>query len=184
VRFDETSFRGLLDPRGLLPESAAGLIPSGDRAFTVFAQRPDARIDVAEWQRHAERFFDTRLGLTVDKHYEGAVPRTDGARVVLVPKVEDAPSPGSRGVRLCWARPRTDADVQATMQAITAGAGLVELANRCNQTWLVEIEEEDDLVALRLSAILASVMLGPILSPRATALFGPKTARERLSSLA
>jgi hypothetical protein len=63
-----------------------------------------------------------------------------------------------------------------------AGAGLADLAARCPQVWLVEREEPEDLVALRLAAILAGVALGPILSPGAGELFGPKTARERLSS--
>jgi hypothetical protein len=46
--------------------------------------------------------------------------------------------------------------------------------------WLVECEGPDDRAALRLAAILAGVLLGPILAPRGAALFGPKTARGEL----
>jgi hypothetical protein len=45
--------------------------------------------------------------------------------------------------------------------------------------WILETEGDDDRVALRLAAILAGVLLGPILAPDG-ALIGPKTARERL----
>jgi hypothetical protein len=44
----------------------------------------------------------------------------------------------------------------------------------------VRAETPDDAVALRLAAIVAGVVLGPVLSPGGAALFGPKTARRTL----
>ena len=39
------------------------VFPARDACFTVFSQRLDARIDVGEWNRYAERFLGARVGL-------------------------------------------------------------------------------------------------------------------------
>jgi hypothetical protein len=49
--------------------------------------------------------------------------------------------------------------------------------------WLVETASEPDRAALLLAAILASVVLGPILSPDGRDLFGVRTARAKLEAL-
>jgi hypothetical protein len=180
----ETDLRDLLDAQGLLDAAREPAFPSNDVAFIVFSQRANARIDAAEWGRYAERFLGARLGLTVEKRYDVRVPSRDVARVVLAPlgdKVDEVGAPS--GTRVCWSRPRTEEDVRAARRAELAGAGLADLAQRCPQVWLVEVEAEEDPVSLRLAATLAGVMLGPILSPRGASLFGPKTARERLFSV-
>jgi hypothetical protein len=48
--------------------------------------------------------------------------------------------------------------------------------------WLISVEDETDPAALRIAAIVASVVLGPILSPQGTELFGVRTARLKLES--
>jgi hypothetical protein len=73
-----------------------------------------------------------------------------------------------------------DDDLEGARRAAAVGAGLVELAQRCPQVWLVESSEDDDPLALRLAAILAGVLLGPIVTRGGRALLGPKSARERL----
>jgi hypothetical protein len=156
------------------------VFPARDACFAVFSQRPDARIDVAEWNRYAERFLGARVGLTVDKRYDAEPPPHDAAEVVVAPRGDRGSPSFSSGTRGCWSRPRTDDDVRAAREAAQAGAGLVDLACRCPQVWLIATSGDDDGIALRLAAVLAGVMLGPILSPRGLALFGPKTARERL----
>ncbi len=173
----EQAFRRMLDEHGLLRDGALEP-PSRDKAFTVFAQRDDARIELDAWKRHADQFFRTRLGLTSDKSYAPGVPRTDAAQVMV------APEGGREGLRLCFARPRGDDDLRAAedADAHAGAAGLGLLARRCRTVWLVEAEGEDDAVALRIAAILASVVLGPILSPGASEIFGVKTARETLES--
>lgn len=63
------------------------------------------------------------------------------------------------------------------------------LAERCKMLWLVMIEgdagasapdPDADRVALTIAAILASSLLGPILSPNGDELFGVRTARLKL----
>jgi hypothetical protein len=152
--------------------------------YTVFSQRPDARVDVAEWARHAERFLGVRLGLTEDKRYDADPPARDTAQVVIAPVREDDARTIASGVRTCSGRPTTTEDLRAARDASQAGAGLADLAKRCPQVWLVETDAtgDDDRVALRIAAILAGIMLGPILAPGGVELFGPKTARERLGA--
>ena len=54
------------------------------------------------------------------------------------------------------------------------------MARRCQTVWLVARTDDADPLALRLAAILASVVLGPILDARGPELFGVKTARAKL----
>lgn len=171
--------RAAIDDNGLLvPDALAA--PPREEAFTVFAQRSDAFVDLAAWERHAAQFFDTRVGLAQPKRYLGDAPRVDAARVVVAPK--DLPPQ----VRFCFGREREAADLDAAMEADRrAGSpGLGLLAERCRFVWLVVAEGgESDRHALLLSAILASVLLGPILSPDQSALFGVRTARAKLEKL-
>ena len=169
---DEATFREALDARGILREGALAF-PTRDDAFTVFAQRRDARIAIDEWRRHASQFLATRIGLTVDKRYDDDAPRVDAARVVVAPRT------GPSETRIVWGRPRIDDDVHAA-EDVDGGAGLALLAKRCAYVWLVECEGPGDRAALRLAAIMAGVLLGPILAPGGSALFGPKTARAQL----
>jgi hypothetical protein len=87
--------------------------------------------------------------------------------------------------RLCFGRPRERDDLRAAEEAdVRAGsAGLGRLAQRCMTVWLVATEGEADAAALRIAAILASVVLGPILSPDGQDLFGVRTARTKLEAL-
>jgi hypothetical protein len=181
LAMDEQAFRRLLDQDGLLRPGAL-TPPSPAEAFTVFAQRPDAVLDIVQLGRQAERFFGTKLGLTVDKRYSARTPDVDAARIVVA-------SAAGSGTRLCYGRPSDDRD-QAAAEAAErkqSSSGMSLLALRCPMVWLVASEgtpapndEEDDKVALALAAILASVLLGPILSPRGDELFGVKTARLKL----
>jgi hypothetical protein len=174
-----TSLEGKVDPNGILREDALEE-PLRTGAFTVFAQRTDARVELSTWQRHAEQFFDARLGLTTDKRYRAPTfPTVDAALVVLAPRAAEG------GTRLCYGRPRTDDDLRAAedADARAGNTGLGLLARRCDSVWLVVTESKDDQTALLLSAILASVVLGPILAPDQQALFGVKTARAKLEAL-
>jgi hypothetical protein len=84
-------------------------------------------------------------------------------------------------MRSAFARPATEDDWAAADAAETrAGTfGLARLARRCGMVWIIAAEGADDALALRLAAILASILLGPIL-PLDGEIFGVKTARERL----
>jgi hypothetical protein len=145
----------------------------------VFSQREDARVELVTWKRHAEDFFDARLSLNVSKDYPDGYPRVDAVGVVLSPR-----SGPPEGQRLCYGRPRRDEDLRAAEDAdsLAGNTGLGLLARRCHSVWLVVMEEPVDRTALLLAAVLASVVLGPILSPDG-ALFGVKTARAKLETI-
>jgi hypothetical protein len=171
----EQDFRTLFDDRGILRPGALAS-PLRTRAYTVFAQRKDARVEIDLWERHASQFFEARLGLVVPKRYDFDAPKVDAARVVLLP------TGGDQGIRLCYGRPRADDDLRIAEDADTrAGSpGLGLLARRCPTVWLVETSGDSDRLSLLLAAILASVVLGPILSPDGRELFGVRTARTKL----
>jgi hypothetical protein len=156
--------------------------PSRENALFVFAQRTDARIDIDTWNANATRFFATRIGLTADKRYVDGEPppRTDTVSFVIAPNGEPP------GVRTVTARP-CEAGDYALAEAIEAKGGftgLSRLARRCAMAWVIVRDGPEDMTALRLAAILASVLLGPILDASAEELFGVKTARAKLESLA
>jgi hypothetical protein len=176
---DDEAFRAQLGKDGLLRPDAALTPPDPSQAYVVFAQRPDARLEIAQLRQHAERFFGTTLGLTVPKMYGGEWPETDAATVVLGPSTV----PG--GVRLCFGHPRVDAELDAAQAAELRNGftGMFDLAKRCPTTWLVAVESQIDRTALLLAAIFASVVLGPILSPGGGELFGVRTARAKLEEM-
>ena len=157
--------------------------PARETVFLVFAQRPDARVDIAAWSAQAERFFSTRLGLAEEKRYApgSSAPLTDEARFVVAPERE------TPGIRSAFARPCGAEDLalaeSADERAGPGGTGLALVARRCQTVWLVSRADDTDPLALRLAAILASVLLGPILDVRVPELFGVKTARSKLEAL-
>jgi hypothetical protein len=67
-------------------------------------------------------------------------------------------------------------------EARAGGGGLAGLARRCETIWLIERLSTTDMLALRLAAVMASVLLGPILDPETSEIFGVKTARLRLEA--
>ena len=138
---------------------------SRDSSFLVFSQSKEAARDVSSWDAHAARFFATRLQVG-----EGdAILVTHGT------------GGSAESVRVV-ARPREAGDLALADEAeARTGGGLGLLARRCPTVWLVERRTDDDATALRLAAILASVLLGPILDARVPELLGVKTARERLA---
>jgi hypothetical protein len=181
---NEEAFRDLVDAHGFLkaPRDLATL--GITRAFLVFAQRDDARLEIHFWQQQARRFFDTELGLTIDKAYDqiDAMPSIDAARVVV-----SSPKNAIEATLLCAARPSTAADLALaeSIEARHGYTGLSMLAKRCHTVWLVSSSEAgNDRASLLLSAIVASVVLGPIVSPAHDELYGVKTARLKLESTA
>jgi hypothetical protein len=173
----EENFENLLDEHGLLRPGSLSAPPRSS-AFTVFAQRENARLEAELWRRNASQFFETELRITVPKQYVSDPPLTDAAEIVIL-----APN-HPEATRLCYARPRTKDDLCAAeeVDARAGHNGLGLLARRCLTVWLVSTEGEPDTAALRISAIIASVVLGPILSPSGAELFGVRTARLKLES--
>jgi hypothetical protein len=138
-------------------------------SFVVFAQSGSAFVDVAAWDAHAARFFRTRLSLPAELSSE-----RQGETALLV-----APEGEAAGVRFVRGRPRDAEDLALADAADAARSGLALLARRCPTVWLVAREADLDPLALRLAAILASALLGPILDARIPELLGVKSARPR-----
>jgi hypothetical protein len=177
---NDEAFHALLDEHGMLRGDATLAPPDPTAAYMVFAQRPDAGLDIVPVAHHAERFFGAELALTVPKRSPFGPPRVDAALVRL------APSNVPGGTRLCYGRPSTESDLDRAHRAeMRVGyTGLFDLARRCPTVWLIVTEADADPTALLLAAIFASVMLGPIVSPDGTALFGVRTARQKLEEMA
>lgn len=171
-----------LRPAALLTVIVAVVSPS-PAPLLVFAQRPDARLEVDAWNTHGERFFGTRIGLADNLRPPPGAPLAaratlDAVRFVVAPRGAVA------GIRQASARPAGDDDrLQArAVEAHSGGAGLALLAARCPTVWLIERPSEDDLLAWALAVVLSSACLGPILDGT-TRLVGAKTGRAIVDSL-
>jgi hypothetical protein len=177
----EEELRALLDERGVLRDGALER-PERGAAFVVFAQRPDARLDVDALKSQADQFFGAKIGLTVDKHYGVIAPPVDAARVIVSVANDETAS----GTRLVYGCPVDVWDLGAAAEAerVMGTYGLALLARRCKTVWTIvpDLATADaDRVALTIAAIFASTMLGPIVTPGGKEIFGVKGARAQLS---
>ncbi len=170
----EEAFRELLDEHGIL-RSSARIEPDRSRSYAVFAQSPLVLLDVEGLKNKASQFFQTKIGLTVDKRYGPDVPQRDAARLVIA-----SDDPACSGTRLCYGRAVERSDLDAAERGDPNVTGMFLLAQRCPTLWLVTYEMDDDRVALTIAAVLASILLGPILAPSGDELFGVRTARLKL----
>jgi hypothetical protein len=191
----ETALAGALDENGLLIPGALAS-PERKGAYTVFAQRTNARVEWARWYWNA-RYFDVRLRLTAKKKYRasGWAPQTDAAGVVItlgsgmlgIPMASYRGPSATSGTatRLVYARRALRPDYNAAQAADrrTGFPGFDFLANECEYVWLVVCEADPDPHALALAGVLSSVMLGPIIAPDGKQIFGVNGARERLEAL-
>jgi hypothetical protein len=158
-------------------EGAAG--GSADaRGYLVFSQQAvtPAAVNVEAWSAQAERFFDARLGLAEPvREAAGSVE----LRLVLTP------SGGGAGILAVRGRASTEHDraLADAGERLAGGGGLALLARRCPGVWHVERRGDVDPLALRLAAIFASILLGPIVDRTSGEIFGVKTARAKLASV-
>jgi hypothetical protein len=174
MRFDEQGWAvGILGP---LPV---------DGAFSLLSPEPEARVDAALWAHKAGAFFRARLAVATEKHYPaGSLPITDAA------EIDVGPQGGSELTRVLLVTlpiDRAPGVKRAADDAVRAigGAGFDALVARARRVWQVRerVEGEGDARApLLLAAVLASVLLAPIVPPGGGAIFGVKGARERLTA--
>ncbi|MFO0678801.1 MAG: hypothetical protein U0169_19880 [Polyangiaceae bacterium] len=140
--------------------------------FRVFSQERERNFPAAEVARNAARFFGTRVDVD---------PTAADGDVDVTVAPEDLP-PRSlvlRG-REATGDDRFDAERAEAEGDPRTSAGMAALAARCPSVWEFEADT-DDVHALALAAVLATVFLGPVLAPDGT-VFGVRTARERLAS--
>jgi hypothetical protein len=141
--------------------------------WSLLAPDDVSRMDEPRWKRNAERFFSAELRLLTPKHYVDAMPRADVA-IVQVASTE---------VRV-QTLPIDGAVLRAGQAAAAAigGAGFDVLVKRTKRLWQVDahVNEGDPRAPLLLTAVLASVLLAPVLPPEGGEIFGVKGCRERL----
>jgi hypothetical protein len=167
-----------LDENGWARGAVAPL-PVGE-AWTLLSPEPDARMDAARWAHQADRFFKARVTIVPEKRYpNGTLPLADRAAVtveetrVLVVTVPVDRAPEAIAAALAGAR-------------AIGGAGMDALVPRARRIWQVRaapLEGGDDRAPLALAAVLASLLLAPVVPPGGGTIFGVKGARERLAAL-
>jgi hypothetical protein len=144
-------------------------------AFTIFSPEAVPRVEAARWSQQARTFLDAEV--VVLGEASGTLP--DLATVELA--VAGTPVtlrtfPISLESELLEA---ADRGVRAI-----GGAGFDVLVARAKRIWQIPIAVDGDPRApLVVAALLASVLLGPIVPPDEETIFGVKGARTRLSKL-
>jgi hypothetical protein len=148
----------------------------------VFSQQPDLVAALPQLLAHARRFFAAELEVLSSSPPE----RPDLASAHITLRLESARYPGSGTFRIEARRPN-EADQAAARSAELRGkaGGMAQLAARCAALWLVTCEGEiTGSAELQLSALLASVALGPVLPEDESTLYGVRGAMERAEKAA
>jgi hypothetical protein len=167
----------LLDGTGHL--AAGSEVPRPDRGYWVFGQERPPPFDLATLRGYASRFFDTKLGFSVEK--VGPAPSHD-LTFVLVHRE------GTSGTVPVEVRPATAEDHARAFDVERAlagdhGGGLGSLAARCPRIFVVHEPEGLAVPALLVACILSGTSLGPALAIDGSALFGVRSGRARLEAL-
>jgi hypothetical protein len=154
-------------------------------AWTLLSPEPDARVDAARWAHQADAFFGARLVVPLDKRYpSGTLPLADRVAVDVGEREATAPLARVWVVTVPLDRaPEALAAARAGVLAI-GGAGFEALIPRARRVWQVhDARDVDPRAPLLVAAVLASLLLAPIVPPEGGAIFGVKGARERLARL-
>ncbi len=148
-------------------------------AYSLLAPDASTMLNGERLRRQAAKFFRFELSLVSAKRYPGGGwPRSDRAWLSLTyqgtqHRVEVVTMPLDRA---------PDVREVAAATAARVGAGFDVLVGRAVRLWQVP-GAGDDVAPLAVTAVLASLLLAPVLPPEGDAIFGVKTARERLEKL-
>lgn len=151
-------------------------------ATRVFSQQPDLVAALPQLLAHARRFFAAELDVLAASAPDR--PRPLLAEVTL--RLESARYPGAGTFKLQSRAPTPadHADAEAAEARGRAG-GMAQLAARCQALWVITPEGEiSGSAELQLSALLASVALGPVLPADGSTLYGVRGAMERAEKAA
>jgi hypothetical protein len=143
----------------------------------VFSQQPDLVAALPQLLQHARRFFAAELDVLAASSGDRADVTV--ADVTLTFASSRYPGRGTFRLesRAATADDRFDAD--AAEVAGKAG-GMALLAARCPAVWLIHPQPDvTGSAELQLSALLASVALGPVLPADRSTLYGVRGAMER-----
>ena len=162
------------DEHGWAIGPVAALAP--EHAYTVLCTEGRAALDLAALAVRGAA-HGIQLAVEPPKRYPGATtPIADAARVTVVRRSHEA---CVRVVTFPAERGRALIDQAATVASLRGGAGMDALVRRARRVWQAHAEDEP-LAALCVAALLSSAHLGAILPPDGAAIFGPKTAFERI----
>jgi hypothetical protein len=151
-------------------------------ATRVFSQLPDLVLALPQLLSHARRFFSAEIEVLSASPPE----RVDAATAFVVLRLDSARYPGSGTFRI-ESRANTAADCAAAELAEARGraGGMAGLAARCGSVWTIRHEAEvSGSAELQLSALLASIALGPVLPEDESTLYGVRGAMERAEKAA
>lgn len=167
-------------------------------AWSLFSPEADARVDAARWAHQARTFFGARLELARDKRYPtGAIPMADALELDVLAlrpasggdRAEPPAAPEPTRVLVVTVpldrAPEATAAAEAGVRAI-GGAGMDAVLARARRLWQVAakpVAGSDARAPLVVAAVIASVLLAPIVPPEGAAIFGVKGARLRLEAL-
>ncbi len=142
-------------------------------SFRVFDQGREEGPLAEQLSATAQRFF--RVELEVIPH-----PTSSEHALALVAHAHPPEGPSSEPLELRrrQATPQDHADAEEAERRGKAG-GMATLARRCPFVWDIPVSP-DPRGSLLLCAVLAAVVLGPILPPDGATLLGVRSARERL----
>jgi hypothetical protein len=146
-------------------------------ATRVFSQQPDLVAALPQLLAHARRFFAAEVEVLSASSAE----RPEPLRADVTLRLDSARYPGHGTFRIQSQAPTpTDlADAEAAETRGRAG-GMAQLAARCQALWVVTAEGEvSGSAELQVSALLASVALGPVLPADGSTLYGVRGAMER-----
>lgn len=148
----------------------------------VFSQQPDLVAALPRLLQHARRFFAADLNVLGSSPPDRAQPLSGYVGL----RWEGARYPGHGTFRVTSRA--ANADDRFAAQAAEArgrAGGMSDLAARCPAVWTISAEGEVTGTAeLQLSALLASVALGPVLPEDESTLYGVRGAMERAEKAA
>ncbi|WP_437567451.1 hypothetical protein [Sorangium sp. So ce542] len=158
------------------------------QGWSLLSPEPEARIDEHRWAHQARVFFGAELTLVQKKAYpSGATPMADAVEVDVA-RVSSTSRAPSRVLVLTVPLDRAPllrAAAAAGVRAI-GGRGFDALIARARRAWQVReppVAGGDARAPLVVTAILAAVLLAPVVPPGEETIFGVKGARERLQRL-
>lgn len=174
MRFDENGWA----------EGAVKPLAPGE-AWSLLAPDASSRVEAERWAHQAETFFRARIEVVEAKKYpNGALPMADALHVDVRRKGDEK---ATRVLVITVPIDRApDVREQAALgvQAI-GGAGFDALVAKAMRVWQVAkapIEGDDFGAPPALAAVLALVLLAPVVPPDEVTIFGVKGARQRLEA--
>jgi len=175
MRFDENGWA-----EGVVKPIAPG------EAWSLLAPEVSSRVEAERWAHQAETFFRAKVAVVQAKKYpSGALPMTDALEVDVSRKGEEG---ATRVVVITAPIDRAPDVVEQAALGVQAigGAGFDALVAKAKRVWQVQAKPGqggDPRAPLALAAVLALVLLAPIVPPEETTIFGVKGARQRLEAL-